>query len=132
MPYMSVYAPTKAFVDSFTRQLQMEYRSQPIDIVLVKPGPVKTGIMEYTEDLEVSWYNAAPETFARSVLNSVSSGIDTSSGTMAHALLSSMIVAIYNLGLMPLFGRRMRIEVDKVQRRNFRRAKLESQRTAQT
>jgi short-subunit dehydrogenase len=40
-PYLSVYAGTKAFNDSLSRNLAVEF-SHKIDILSLKPGYVKT------------------------------------------------------------------------------------------
>ena len=48
VPFMSVYAATKAFVLSFSEGLWGEYRSRGLKVVCLCPGPVDTGFFEAT------------------------------------------------------------------------------------
>jgi uncharacterized protein len=48
LPYMSVYAATKAFVLSFTEGLRGELRGKGIRVLCVCPGPVDTPFFEAT------------------------------------------------------------------------------------
>jgi short-subunit dehydrogenase len=48
MPYMSVYAATKAFVLSFSQGLRGEVRGRGVDVLAVCPGPVDTPFFEAT------------------------------------------------------------------------------------
>ncbi|MGH8455701.1 MAG: SDR family NAD(P)-dependent oxidoreductase [Stenotrophobium sp.] len=48
IPFMSVYAASKAFVLSFSHGLWGEYRKQGIHVLAVCPGPVDTGFFEAT------------------------------------------------------------------------------------
>jgi len=48
VPYMAVYAATKAFVLSFSEALWAEYRERGINITALCPGPVDTGFFEAT------------------------------------------------------------------------------------
>lgn len=48
MPYMSVYAATKAFVYSFSDGLREEVRSRGVKVVAVCPGPVDTAFFVAT------------------------------------------------------------------------------------
>ena len=48
MPYMSVYAATKAFVLSFSQGLRGEVRSKGVKVLAVCPGPVDTPFFEAT------------------------------------------------------------------------------------
>ena len=48
LPYMSVYAATKAFVLSFTQGIRGEVRSKGIKVLCVCPGPVDTPFFEAT------------------------------------------------------------------------------------
>lgn len=43
LPHMSVYAATKAYVNSFSDGLRMELRDTGITVTAVLPGPVETG-----------------------------------------------------------------------------------------
>ena len=48
LPYMSVYAATKAFVLSFSQGLRGEVRSKGVKVLAVCPGPVDTPFFEAT------------------------------------------------------------------------------------
>jgi len=48
LPYMSVYAATKAFVLSFSQGLRGEVRSKGVKVLCVCPGPVDTPFFEAT------------------------------------------------------------------------------------
>ena len=48
MPYMAVYAATKAFVLSFGQGLRQEVRSKGVKVLSVCPGPVDTPFFEAT------------------------------------------------------------------------------------
>lgn len=48
LPFMSVYAATKAFVLSFSHGLYGEYRNRGIHVLAVCPGPVDTPFFEAT------------------------------------------------------------------------------------
>ncbi|QQK79152.1 SDR family oxidoreductase [Salicibibacter cibi] len=50
IPYMSVYAATKAFVLSFSESLHKEYRGKGIRILAVCPGTTKTDFFESAPD----------------------------------------------------------------------------------
>jgi uncharacterized protein len=45
MPYMAVYAATKAFVLSFSEALWAEYRKQGLRVLALCPGPTKTAAL---------------------------------------------------------------------------------------
>ncbi|HUR41532.1 MAG TPA: SDR family oxidoreductase [Verrucomicrobiae bacterium] len=53
LPYMSVYAATKAFVLSFSRGLRGEVKSRGIDVLAVCPGPVDTPFFEATGNVRL-------------------------------------------------------------------------------
>ena len=58
VPYMSIYAASKAFVLSFTRSLNVELKSRGIRLMAVCPGWVKTEFFDRARnDDTVSYYN---------------------------------------------------------------------------
>ena len=58
VPYMTVYASTKAFVLSFSRSLNVELKSSGIKVMAVSPGWVKTEFFDRAKsDSTVSYYN---------------------------------------------------------------------------
>ena len=60
VPYLNVYASTKAFVLSYTRSLARELRPRGIRVMAVNPGWVKTEFFDHalkTSDTAVTYYN---------------------------------------------------------------------------
>lgn len=47
VPRMAVYAATKAFVLSFTEALATELRNEPLDVLALCPGPVRTRALPF-------------------------------------------------------------------------------------
>lgn len=100
-PYMSVYGPTKSFVDAFSRILQIEYSSHPVDIINLTPGAVSTKLFEATARLEkLTPFNPSPEDYARTSINALATGISSYCGTMAHGFSNEASKVIDALGLM--------------------------------
>jgi 17beta-estradiol 17-dehydrogenase / very-long-chain 3-oxoacyl-CoA reductase len=103
-PYLDVYGPTKAFINSFTRQLQMEYASHPLDIVLLSPGPVVTKQLTATSKFaRPSIVTPSSDDFAKSVINAWSTGIQSYAGCMMHQFMNCQAVMGDKLGLLPMF-----------------------------
>ena len=48
IPYMTVYAATKAFVLSFSEALWVEYRDQEVRVLALCPGPTRTPLLPAT------------------------------------------------------------------------------------
>lgn len=59
VPYMSVYAATKAFVLSFSESLWAENRDKGVKVIAVCPGPTKTNFFDLAGFSQMS--NASPE-----------------------------------------------------------------------
>ena len=60
VPYLNVYASTKAFVLSYTRSLGRELRPRGIRVMAVNPGWVKTEFFDHalqTSSTDVTYYN---------------------------------------------------------------------------
>lgn len=108
MPYAQVYPSTKAFIDSFSRSLQMEYSSYAVDIINLTPGPVQTKLAagplqnEPEPNLFYPIPICSPGDYARTALNAVSTRIKLISGTMFHGLILRGLVLVDNLGLLHL------------------------------
>lgn len=102
--YMHVYAATKAFIDSFSRALQMEYSTYPIDIICLTPGAVHTKLFTSlaTQEPKPNLIHPTPDDYARSALNAASTRIKFISGTIVHGISRKVAVLIYNLGLLQL------------------------------
>jgi len=62
MPYASCYASTKAYIRQFTRTLKVEYPH--LDILLVEPFYVKTGMVKYRDYIDT----ITPAQAARGIL----------------------------------------------------------------
>lgn len=75
VPYMAVYAATKAFVLSFTESLWAETRERGVRVVALNPGPVETGFFDAvgTRDVAVGTM-ATPEDVAAAGLRALEQG----------------------------------------------------------
>ncbi|WP_163995940.1 SDR family NAD(P)-dependent oxidoreductase [Pyxidicoccus caerfyrddinensis] len=75
VPYMAVYAATKAFVLSFTEALWGETRERGVRVLALCPGPVETGFFEVvgTRDAAVGPM-ATPEAVAAEGLRALEQG----------------------------------------------------------
>lgn len=106
-PYMSTYGPSKAFLESFTRQLQYEYSSHPMDIILLTPGPVKTHLWIASSKgrcLKTSVFThdfvPSAQEYANTAINAISAGVQTYSGVVVHGLALWSSKLIYHWGLV--------------------------------
>lgn len=78
-PLVAVYSATKAYVDFFTRALNMEYASRGLVFLSVRPYFVSTRMVSIKSNLIVP----TPEYFVRNVLKNV--GVcDQTNGCMIH------------------------------------------------
>ncbi len=81
VPYINVYAATKAFVLSFTRGLNAELRGRGIRAMAVCPGWVKTEFFERAmRDDTISYFNRyyTPEEVVQRALRDMAKGKDIS------------------------------------------------------
>ncbi len=81
VPYIGVYAATKAFVLSFSRSLGVELKSRGIRVLAVCPGWVKTEFFNYAvRDNTITYYNRffTPEQVIRRALRDMKRGRDVS------------------------------------------------------
>lgn len=100
-PYFNVYGATKSFVDAFTRQLQMEYGSHPIDIVLIQPGPVSTKQLKATSKVSEPFFLVpSPEDFAKTSINALSTGVSCYTGNLMHEFIKSQTNLFKSLGII--------------------------------
>lgn len=105
-PFIGVYAPTKAFMDSFSSQLQIEYSSYPVDIINLTPGAVHTKLFTGTSKIDKpSLLNPSPEDYARSALNAISTRYPSIAGTWFHSFNLSSARLFDSLGLLPIMYR---------------------------
>lgn len=71
MPYMAVYAATKAFVLSFSEALWAEYRTRGLRVLALCPGPTKTNALLKEFD---NGKAAAPEYVVKAALKALDAG----------------------------------------------------------
>lgn len=86
--YLGVYSATKSFLNTLSKQLQSEYGPLGIDVINVSPGPVYTKLFTNVNKMEkATGIVPSPESFARSVINAVSTRISSFCGYPLHELL---------------------------------------------
>ena len=81
LPYMSIYAATKAFVLSYSRSLNYELKKRGIKVLAVCPGWVKTEFMDRanTEDSIQYYFRLyTPEAVVSKAISDMSKGHDVS------------------------------------------------------
>lgn len=81
VPYINVYAATKAFVLSFTRSLNVELRGRGIRAMAVCPGWVKTEFLDHAKtDSTITYFNRFYEAkdVVRGALRDMARGKDVS------------------------------------------------------
>lgn len=101
-PYMALYGSTKTFMNQFSRTLQIEYSSHPIDIINLEPGAVHTKLFVRTSKLpKATLLNPTPDDYAKSAINALSTRISSFCGTWAHAVTGNLSIFFDNLGLIP-------------------------------
>lgn len=106
MPYSQVYPATKAFIDSFTQSLQIEYSSYPVDIIHLSPGTVQTklaaGPLVNEPNPNLFWPLpiVSPDYYAKTALNAVTTKIKSISGTIIHGLSLIGLNLVNNLGML--------------------------------
>lgn len=105
-PYMAMYGVTKTFVNQFSRTLQIEYASHPIDIINLEPGAVHTKLFTSTSKMpKPTLMSPSPDDYAKSTLNAISTRIGSINGTLAHALCALGSEFFEALGLLPIMFR---------------------------
>ncbi|XP_044130955.1 very-long-chain 3-oxoacyl-CoA reductase-B-like isoform X1 [Bufo gargarizans] len=105
-PLINIYSATKAFVDYFSRALNIEYKSKGITVQSVMPLMVSTNM---TENVPTNILMKTAEDFAREALNTVGYAHRTS-GCLSHSIQSyilNLIVSDYLFGskLMETFAK---------------------------
>lgn len=98
VPYMSVYGPTKTFLDSFSQQMRQEYADYPIDIINLTPGGVNTKLLQAVSNMTTM--NPDPDSYARSAINAVGARISPTSGTAFHGFNRVFINVARTFGLL--------------------------------
>lgn len=105
--FTGVYGPTKSFVDSFSKQLQVEYSNHPVDIINLTTGPVMSKVFtEIKPELRRSALVLTSDTYAKSVINIISSklGMPRSfAGAFIHVLQRNSLILLEYLGASRAF-----------------------------
>jgi len=81
LPYINIYAATKAFVLSFSRALNEELKPRQIRVMAVCPGWVRTEFFEHAvHDDTVKYYNKffSPDEVVRTAIKDMKRGKDVS------------------------------------------------------
>ncbi|XP_073402054.1 17-beta-hydroxysteroid dehydrogenase type 3 isoform X3 [Dendrobates tinctorius] len=86
-PLYTVYSASKAFVCTFSKALQAEYKTKGIIIQAVTPYGVSTPM---TKNTSTNIITKSPRDFVRESLNHVTRGNETF-GCLAHAVLGSIM-----------------------------------------
>ncbi|XP_040276237.1 testosterone 17-beta-dehydrogenase 3 isoform X1 [Bufo bufo] len=86
-PLYTIYCASKAFVTTFSKALQAEYKSKGIIIQAVAPYGVSTPM---TKNMSANLITKSSEDFVRESLNHVTHGSETF-GCLAHAVLGGII-----------------------------------------
>lgn len=99
-PFVGAYAPTKAFVNSFSEGLRTEYEPLGVDVINITPGPVFTKQFKAANKIDrASFVNPTAETFARSAINALSTRIASFCGVPMHEFTLLSGKSIKCLGL---------------------------------
>lgn len=98
-PLLSVYSGTKAFVDKFSDDLQIEYQRNNIIIQSVMPGFVATAMSKIRKP---TWMSPSPEKYVRSTMRTLGITGHTT-GYYPHAIMKLVIDTLVYLS--PSFGK---------------------------
>lgn len=94
-PFMGVYGCTKSFINAFSKNLQFEYKNQPIDIINLTPGVIQTKLFRNVYDHKSmhksSLIAPLPESYAKSALNACSTNHHSFCGCIGHAVTLKLI-----------------------------------------
>jgi hypothetical protein len=99
IPYMSVYAATKAFVLSFSESLWAENREKGVKVLAVCPGPTKTkffdiaGFEQFASASSENQRSATPESVVSDALNA----LEGDNSTVVSGLPNQIIVNLPRL-----------------------------------
>lgn len=102
-PHGNIYGPSKAFVNRFTSNLQIEYCKFPVDFINLTPGCVQTKMLHEASSSNLmnmeTFLAPSAETYAKTVINAISTKIPQFSGCFGHALSKFSIKSLQILGL---------------------------------
>lgn len=94
LPYMSVYAATKAFVLSFSEALWAENQAKGVKVLAVCPGATKTNFFELAGLEEFASSSAGNQTYAtpESVVQDTLKALEKPASTMVSGIPNQMLV----------------------------------------
>lgn len=83
LPYMNIYASSKAFVKNYSQALNVELKSRGITVTAVCPGWIKTPFFDRAKVNAPNsprhfWFTVTPDVVAKKALNDAYKGKDTS------------------------------------------------------
>lgn len=98
-PYLNVYGPSKAFVDRFTTNLQIEYKTFPIDIIHVTPSTIQTKLFHNVSDNKFTHkeqlFIPSANYFGKTCINAISTRITQYCGCFGHSLTKALVDMYY-------------------------------------
>lgn len=98
-PLLSVYSGTKAFVDKFSDDLQIEYKRNNIIVQSVLPGFVATNMSKIKKP---TWMSPSPDKYVRSTVRTLGISGHTT-GYYPHAIMKLVIDSLVYIS--PNFGK---------------------------
>lgn len=111
IPFLGAYSASKHAVEGFSDALRMELRDTEVDVVVVEPGPIKTGFNENAENaldqyVPGSRYSAE----YRDRINSVNDGADPDKAakTVVKAVESSRPKVRYTVTLQAFLVKKLK------------------------
>lgn len=98
-PLLSVYSSTKAFVNQFSQDLQVEYKGKGITVQALAPCYV---VSKLSKVRSASFFIPSPETYVRSALSTL--GLETiSTGYWPHDLMLFGVNVLSKLGVQSMY-----------------------------
>lgn len=103
------YPNSKAFINSFSSTLRLEYRSTPIHIVNLTPGFISTKLTTAFCKREIvvnpNTLVPSPDDWTKTVLNAIPTGITDFSGCLTHEIYNYVMIVGARIGIYdPIFN----------------------------
>lgn len=111
IPFLGAYSASKHAVEGFSDALRMELRDSEVDVVVVEPGPIKTGFNEKAENaLERYIPGSRYSQDYRDRINSANDGAepDKAAETVVKAVESSRPRTRYTVTLQALLVKKLK------------------------
>lgn len=97
----SVYGPSKSFLNSLSRTLQLDYSSHPIDIINLTPGFVYTKLMSVPSGVKGSnMFVPTTDGYARTAINATTTKPSSLTGCLVHDLSRLSMVSLDRVGIL--------------------------------